>query len=71
MVTNGLKEVGFAETGAPIDEKRVVGPCRGVGHSLGCGVGELVVGADDETLEGVGGVHPRGSVNRLGLLFPG
>ena len=69
VVADRLEEVGLAETAATIDEEGVVGPGRGVGDGLGGGVCELVVGADNEASEGVGGIHSRrGGGRHLGSL---
>ena len=52
-VGDGLEEVGLAQAGVAVDEQRVVGQRRPLGHGEGGGVGEAVGRADDEGVEGV------------------
>ena len=59
-VTNGVHQVGFTQPGVAIEEEGVVGLSRGLGDREGGGVGHLVVGADDEGLEGIAGVECAG-----------
>ena len=67
VVADRLEEVGLAKAAASVDEEGVVSPGWGVGDGLSGGVGELVVGADDEAVERVGGIHSRhGGRQRLG-----
>ena len=56
-IADGLDEVGFAKTRATIQEERVVAVARGIDDAPGSGKGKVVVGADDETIEGVFGVE--------------
>ena len=60
VMADGLEKMGLAEPAAPVNEEGIVGAGRRVGDGLRGSVGELVVGADDEALEGVGGIHSRG-----------
>ena len=53
VVPDGVQEMGLAQPGVAVDEQRVVGPGRHLGHGLGRGVGEAVGRADDEGVEGV------------------
>jgi len=57
LLADGLHEMGLAETDAAIDEEGVISAGRRLGDSEGGGVGELVVGADDEGGEGVARIH--------------
>ena len=57
VVPDGVHEVGLAEAHPAVDEERVVGLARDLGHRAGGGVGELVGVADHEGLEGVLGVE--------------
>ena len=43
----------FAQTYASVNKKRVVNLTRRLGHSQGCGVGQVVVGTNHEGIEGV------------------
>ena len=53
VVTDGVEQVGLAQSGVAIDEERVVRPGGGLAHRGGRGVREAVAVADDEGLEGV------------------
>ena len=57
VVGDRAEEMGLAEPWGPVEEERVVGLAGGLGDCQGCGVGELVAGADDEALEGVVGIE--------------
>ena len=48
LVANGVHNVGFAKTHSTVNEQRVVCFGRRLGHSFGCGMGELVAFANDE-----------------------
>ena len=48
-----MEQVGLAQPGAAVDEQRVVGLGRRLGHGHGGRVGEPVGRADHEPLEGV------------------
>ena len=58
VVADGVQQVGLAQPGVAVDEQRVVGLARRLGHRDGRRVGEAVGGADDEGLEGVLRVQP-------------
>ncbi len=62
VVAHGVEQVGLAQTGVAVDEQRVVGRRRLLGHRHGRSVGEAVRRPDHELLEGVvriqGGPHP-------------
>ena len=58
-MTDGVQEVGLAEAGVAVDEERVVGLGRCLGHGDRRGVGESVGSADDEVVEAVLRVEPR------------
>eukprot|EP01135_Chromosphaera_perkinsii_P009112 Nk52_evm1s1634 gene=Nk52_evmTU1s1634 len=58
VVAHCMQQVGLAQAGAPVDEQRVVGLGRGLGHGRGRRLGEAVRGADDEGVEGVLAVEP-------------
>src|SRR5206468_10484065 len=53
VVADGVEEVGLAEAGVAVDEQRVVGLGRLLGHGQGGGVGEAVRLPDHEVLERV------------------
>ena len=53
LVADRVEQVGLAETDPAVDEERVVGLRRQLGHRLAGGLGELVGVADDEGVEGV------------------
>ena len=53
FVADGLDEVGFAEAGTAIKEEGVVAVAGVFDDVFGGGNGEIVVGADDEVIEGV------------------
>ena len=52
-VADGQQQVGLAEPGVSVDEQRVVGLARILGHGGGGRVGEAVGVADDEVVEGI------------------
>lgn len=56
---DGVEQVGLAQSGVAVDEERVVGLRRSLGHRDRCGVGEAVRRADDEVVEVVLRVEPR------------
>ena len=58
VVSDGVQQVGLAESGVAVDQQRVVGLARGLGDGDGGGVREPVRRADDEGLEGVLRVEP-------------
>jgi hypothetical protein len=62
FVSDGLHEVRLAHADAAIEEERVVGFGRTLGDGLAGGVGELVAGADDESVEGVARIQLRGAI---------
>ena len=71
-VTDGVHQVGLAETDAAIDEERVVLAGRNLGDRARGGVRELVRRADDEGVEGVLGEEVgRGAVLVSGLRVDG
>ena len=57
VVGDRPEQVGLAQSGGTVEKERVVGLPGGLGHRQGGGVGELAAGADDEALEGVGGIE--------------
>ena len=57
VVTDRVQQVRLAQTGAAVDEERVVRLRRSLGDSDGGGMGEPVACADDEGVEGVLGVE--------------
>ena len=58
VVADRVQQVGLAQSGAAVDEQRVVGAGRLLGDGDGRGVREAVARADDEGLEGVLVVEP-------------
>ena len=52
-VANGVQQVGLAQTGAAIEEQRVISATRIVGHLTGRRTGQLVGLTFDEILEGI------------------
>jgi len=60
-----MHEVGFAQTGVTVNEQRVKGLRRSLGHRERRRMGKLVVGADDEILERV----PRVERARVGAFL--
>ena len=60
MVTDGVDEVGLAESGTAIDEHRVIGTATRVGrHLQRCGTCQIVGFADNEVVEGKAGNKAR------------
>jgi hypothetical protein len=59
VVADGVEQVGLAQPGVAVDEQRVVGLARCLGHRHGGRVREAVGRADDEGLEGVLRVESR------------
>ena len=57
LVADGLHQMGLAHADAAVEEERVVGLGRTLGHGLAGGVGKLVAAADDEGVEGVARVE--------------
>lgn len=57
VVADCLEQMGFSQSDASVDKKRIVLFPRLFGDAFGGGVGELVGAADDETVEGEGGVE--------------
>ena len=53
VVANRVQQVGLAQSGAAVDEQRVVRLGRGLGDGDRGGVGEAVARTDDEGVEGV------------------
>jgi hypothetical protein len=53
VVPDGVQQVGLAQPGSPVDEERVVGLGRGLGHGHRGRVGEPVGRPDHEPFEGV------------------
>ena len=51
VLPDGVKQMGFAETDAPVEEKRVVGFSGSLCDGLSGGAGKFVVIADHERLE--------------------
>ena len=43
----------FSKSDASVDKQRIVHFSRRFGHCQGCGVGKVVVVADDEGIEGI------------------
>jgi hypothetical protein len=62
---HGVHQVRLAEAGVTVDEQRIEGLSWRLGHGQGGGMGQLVVGADDEVFEGVAGIERAG----VGALF--
>jgi hypothetical protein len=59
VVGDGVEQVRLAQARHAVDEQRVVGPRRGLGHREGSGVGEAVGAPGHEAVEGVAGVERR------------
>src|SRR5262245_17915844 len=53
VLTDGLHQVRLAETDAAVNEKRIVGPGRGLRDGEACGVRDFVVRPDNERFERV------------------
>ena len=69
-VTDGLHEMRLAETHAAVDEQRVVGAARILGHLHGRGLGELVALAFHEPAEGEIGIEANTYDNTFAALGP-
>jgi hypothetical protein len=68
-VADGVQEVGLAESRVAVDEERVVGLRRRLGHGDSCGMSEPVGSADDEVVEVVLRVQPGvGAATRVGRV---
>ena len=59
-VPDGVHQVGLAEAGGAVEEEGVVGLRGRLGDGKGGGMGELVILADDEVLEGVARIERAG-----------
>ena len=59
LVADRLHQVSLAHADAAVEEERVVGLGRALGHGLAGGVGKLVAAADDERVEGVARIQLR------------
>ncbi len=71
LEADGVEQVGFTEADAAIDEEGVIGLAGGMGYGECGGVGEAVIGADDEILEGIFGIEGEvaySGANAVGLL---
>ena len=64
VVADGMQQVGLAQSGASVDEQRVVGPRRGLGDRQGRGVGEPVGRSGDIGVEGVARIELRDVIGR-------
>ena len=53
FVADGLDEVGFAKTGATVKEEGVTASAGCVDNTTSGSDGDIVVGADDKTVDGV------------------
>ena len=51
LAGDGVEQMRLAEAGRPVDEQRVIGLRRGIGHRDGRRVGEAVGGADDKLVK--------------------
>jgi hypothetical protein len=54
-MADGVQQVGLAQADAAPDKERVPRLTRGIGDGLGRGMGQLVAGAHDKSLEDVVG----------------
>ena len=57
VLPDGVKQVRFAQPGAAVKEKRVVGFAWRLRHGHGGGVGEVIVAAHDKGVEDVFGIE--------------
>ena len=57
FVAHGMHQVRLAQSGATIDEQRIVFACRLFSDSTRCGVGKLVALANDKRVERLPCVH--------------
>ena len=71
MMADGLQKMRFTQTDATMNEERVVGPRRGLGHSQRGGMCELAVRSDHEGVEDVVRIQTFGSggSGRFGRFF--
>ncbi len=53
VLADGVKQVRFSQTDAPVEEQRVVGLARRLRHRQRGGISEVVVVADDERIKSV------------------
>ena len=67
-MTDGVHEVGFAQAGAAVDIKGIVGLGRVLGHGQRGRVGELIAGADDVIFKSVIGIEV--GVKKRAVLGP-
>ena len=68
FVADGLDKMGFAESWSAIEEERVTASAGGIDDAFGSGDGNVVVGADDKTIDGIFGVK---TVILNGVVFVG
>ena len=52
IIADGVQQVGFSQTGIPIDKQRVIGTGRVRGHRQGCRVGEFIRRTHDIRIKG-------------------
>ncbi len=58
LVADGLNKVGFAEAGATIKEEWITTGTWCINNTVGGSDGDVVMGTDDETIDGVLGIEP-------------
>jgi len=56
LVADRLKQVGFAQSGIPIDKQWIISIARRLAYCYAACVGEPIAGADDKILKGIIGV---------------
>ena len=47
----GVHEVSFTQTGFTVEKQRIIRRCGTLCNGKGCGIGEFIVGAYDESAE--------------------
>src|SRR5699024_7806073 len=59
VVTDGVQEMGLAESGLPVNDQRVISLAGSFGHGHGSGMREAVGRTDDEVFEDIALVETR------------
>src|SRR5262245_16237744 len=58
ILADRVQQVRLAEANAAVEEKGIVRFPRRLGDGLRCGVGKIVIVADNKCFEGISGVEP-------------
>ena len=56
LVADGLNKVGFAEAWAAVEKEGIIAGAWGIDDAFGGGDSKIIIGADDEIIEGIFGI---------------